>query len=73
MESMATTLLLLPAVYAAMGVVFAVAFMLWGVVRIDSAAKGGSLGFRLMILSGVILLWPVLLMRWLRVVKGGGA
>jgi hypothetical protein len=54
------------AVYAVVGVVFAGAFVTWGVARVDSAAKGASLGFRLLILPGCAALWPLLLGRWMR-------
>lgn len=53
-------------IYAATGVLFAVAFIAFGVRRIDSAAKGSPIAFRLLILPGVAALWPVLLKRWLR-------
>ena len=52
--------------YAAMGCVFAIAFVARGVSRIDGQAAGASLGFRLIILPGVTALWPVLLDRWIR-------
>ena len=52
-------------VYAAAGLVFAIAFVLRGVERIDPAAKGASWGFRLIVLPGVVALWPLLLRRWI--------
>lgn len=52
--------------YVAAGVVFAVAFVTRGVQRIDPAAKGAPLGFRLLILPGCAALWPMLLGRWMR-------
>jgi len=56
------------AAYAVLGTLFAIAFLASGITRVDPAAAGSSLGFRLIILPGVVLLWPVLLGRWL---KGG--
>lgn len=53
------------ALYAAAGAVFAVAFLLLGITRIDNGAKGAGLGFRLLILPGLIALWPLMLIRWL--------
>jgi hypothetical protein len=50
--------------YVAAGAVFAVAFLTWGVSRIDPVARQGTLGFRLIILPGVMALWPVLLFKW---------
>ena len=52
--------------YVAAGVVFAVAFVGWGVQQVDPAAKGAPLGFRLLILPGSAALWPLLLRRWMR-------
>jgi hypothetical protein len=53
--------------YAAVGTVFAIAFVAWGVSHVDTHAEGAGLGFRLMIFPGVAALWPLLLNRWLRV------
>jgi len=52
--------------YAVLGVVFAAAFVTLGVQRVDPAAKGAPLGFRLLILPGCAALWPLLLGRWMR-------
>jgi hypothetical protein len=51
--------------YVAAAVVFAAAFVTWGVQRVDPAAKGAPLGFRLLILPGCAALWPLLLRRWM--------
>ena len=53
------------ALYAAAGAVFAVAFLLLGITRIDNGAKGAGLGFRLLLIPGLIALWPLMLIRWL--------
>ena len=52
-------------IYGVIGLVFAVAFISIGIGRIDSAAKGSPITFRLLILPGIAALWPVLLTRWL--------
>lgn len=57
---------LLTAIYAAIGLLFAVAFVAIGVTSLDPAAKGTSWGFRLIILPGAAALWPWLLARWIR-------
>jgi len=51
--------------YLALGLIFAVPFVLRGVSRIDPVATKGTWGFRLIILPGVVAIWPVLLRRWL--------
>jgi hypothetical protein len=55
--------------YAGLGAAFALAFVTVGVGRVDALARGAGVGFRLAILPGVVALWPLLLVRWLR---GGG-
>ncbi len=52
--------------YLGCGVVFALPFVLVGVGRLDPRAAHGSWGFRLMILPGAALLWPLLALRWAR-------
>ncbi len=48
------------------GLVYALAFVTKGVQRVDPAARGGTWGFRLLILPGAAALWPLLLARWVR-------
>ncbi|MYF95726.1 MAG: hypothetical protein F4210_09500 [Holophagales bacterium] len=61
----AEVVVLLCTVYIACGLVFAPFFAWRGVGRVDPAARSSGLGFRLIILPGVAVLWPVLLRRWL--------
>ncbi len=61
----AATLLILVGVYLLCGLVFAVPFALVGVGKIDPHAAQGTWGFRLAIIPGTILLWPLLAWRWL--------
>ena len=63
---MASWLVTLLGVYAALGIAFAVPFAIRGVGRIDEAAKEGSKGFRVLIVPGVAALWPLFFRRWLR-------
>jgi hypothetical protein len=58
-------LLLLTAIYLICGLVFAVLFVSVGVQRIDSHARQGTWGFRLLIIPGTILLWPWLARLWI--------
>ena len=51
--------------YLALGLLFAMAFVWKGAGRIDPAAGASGFGFRLAILPGSALLWPLLLRRWL--------
>ena len=52
--------------YLAFGLAFAVWFQALGWTRIDASAAGGGIGFRLLITPGLVLLWPLLLMKWWR-------
>lgn len=52
--------------YAAIGLIFAVAFVTVGVSHIDAQARSAPLGFRLLILPGSAALWPLLALRWAR-------
>ncbi|MBK8979927.1 MAG: hypothetical protein IPM29_28855 [Planctomycetes bacterium] len=63
---MLETLLLAVAVYLALGLAFAVPFVIAGAARIDPAARAATVGFRLAIVAGVAVFWPLLLRRWLR-------
>jgi hypothetical protein len=62
-------ILLLPAIYLLCGLVFAIPFVLKGVDRVDEGAHGSSVGFRLIILPGVMIFWPVLFKKWIRANK----
>ena len=65
-EWVATALLLGVAAYATAGAVFAPPFLVRGIHRLDEAAHGSGVAFRLIVAPGVIALWPVLLAAWLR-------
>lgn len=67
---MAELVLLSAAIYAAIGLVVAVAFVWTGVGKVDHAAADAPWSFRLLIMPGVAALWPVMLMKWRRAVGG---
>jgi hypothetical protein len=52
------------AVYAAAGLLFGAWFVWAGVRKLDSQAVGTGVGFRLVILPGVVALWPVVIWKW---------
>ncbi|MEM6630974.1 MAG: hypothetical protein AAF694_14935 [Bacteroidota bacterium] len=52
--------------YFGLGLVFAVAFVLRGILRVDEDAKGTGFAFRLIVFPGAMAFWPVLLVRWLQ-------
>ncbi len=63
---MAETLVFLMMLYAAVGMLFAIPFVSFGVKQIDQASRGTGVGFRIMILPGVTAFWPLFLLRWMR-------
>ena len=54
-------------VYLAIGVVFALWFIAFGITKSDDSAKGTSIGFRMLIFFGAIPFWTLL--AW-RIFKG---
>jgi hypothetical protein len=55
------------ALYAAVGVVTALAFVSFGVTRVQPAPV--SLGARILLLPGAAALWPYVLARWLKALR----
>jgi len=62
----AALLLILMSIYLVCGLVFAAPFSFVGVGKIDPHAAHGTWGFRLLIIPGTILLWPLLASRWFK-------
>lgn len=65
-EALASAVVTLTGAYLACGLLFAGPFVAVGVNRIDAAARHAPLGFRLIIVPGVVLCWPLLAIRWAR-------
>lgn len=57
--------------YAAAGLGVGIAFLLFGLSRTDAAAQG-AYAFRPLLLPGLALLWPLVLLRWIRFTQAGG-
>jgi hypothetical protein len=58
---------MMAALYLLAGLVFAIFFLIKGLEKVDTAAHVSGWGFRLIILPGTIVLWPVLLSKWRKV------
>ena len=61
--AVATILILAGKVYFLVGVVFAVWFAAQGASRLDPGATGSTIGFRLLLIPGAVVLWPYLISR----------
>jgi len=53
--------------YLAVGIVTALAFVIFGVTRVQPAPV--TVGARILILPGAAALWPFVLSRWLRSIR----
>lgn len=69
-EPTAQMLVAILTAYAGLGFLFALAFVTRGVGRVDPLAHVVPWTFRLLIMPGTIVCWPLLLVRW---VNGSGA
>ncbi|MEP7109344.1 MAG: hypothetical protein ABI760_15225 [Ferruginibacter sp.] len=61
----AQLILTLVLVYLLCGFIFIIPFMIKGIVKVDEGTRGSSWGFRLVIAPGIIVLWPLLLKKWM--------
>jgi hypothetical protein len=61
--------LIMAALYLLAGSLFAVFFLTKGIEKLDGTAHGSGWSFRLIILPGTIVLWPVLLKKWIKAKK----
>ncbi|MDY6936319.1 MAG: hypothetical protein SWY16_01530 [Cyanobacteriota bacterium] len=52
--------------YVFAGLVFAVLFVAFGIQRVDPDAQGPNIGFRLVIIPGLCVFWPLFATRWMR-------
>ena len=64
MEGLVSTALLILGIYLLLGLVFAIFFLTKGMQKMDNATKDSGIGFKLVILPGVIALWIYLLFKW---------
>ena len=64
MHPVVASILNVLALYIAAGVVTALAFVTFGVTRVQPAPV--SLGARILILPGAVALWPYVMIRWLK-------
>lgn len=58
------------ALYGWVGLAVAAGFLLFGIDRVDPAARGAH-AFRPLLVPGIVLLWPLVLVRWLVLERRG--
>jgi hypothetical protein len=61
---MIEVVLIIAVIYLTLGVLFVIPFLLKGLTKVDEGAHGGSIGFKIIIIPGVIVFWPVLMKKW---------
>jgi hypothetical protein len=63
---MVEILLIIVAVYLFLGVLFVIPFLMKGLSKVDEGANGSTIGFKIIIIPGVIVFWPALLSKWVK-------
>ena len=53
-------------VYVVVGLIFAIVVQAKGLKKIDPVVEGAGGWFRVITFPGIVLLWPVLLKKWLK-------
>ncbi|MEP3279744.1 MAG: hypothetical protein ABJN26_06970 [Stappiaceae bacterium] len=66
----AETLILLTQIYAVIGMIIAIPFLLFGIDRVEPSARG-TYAFRPLLIPGVILIWPLVIHRWIMLERAG--
>lgn len=66
----AETLVLLSQIYGGIGLLVSVPFLLFGIDRVEPSARG-TYAFRPLLIPGVVLIWPIVLYRWIALERAG--
>lgn len=64
METVVSIFFIILGVYLATGFLFAIVFIFKGIEKVDESAHGATPGFKIIIIPGVMALWPFLLNKW---------
>ncbi|MCG8372898.1 MAG: hypothetical protein MI700_05175, partial [Balneolales bacterium] len=64
MEQTISVILLVWGAYLVIGLVFSIVFISRGLSEVDEGAKGSKLGFKLLIIPGMLIFWPLFAKKW---------
>jgi len=65
-ETILNIILVIITIYLLTGVLFSIVFLSKGIQQVDEGSHETRMGFRLIILPGCIIFWPVLLKKWMK-------
>lgn len=65
MEEVVSTLLLVVGIYLGAGFIFILMFIKSGLRKIDEGAIDTSWKFKLLIIPGLLVFWPIFLKKWM--------
>ena len=60
-------ILIIVLIYLILGVLFVIPFLTKGLTKVDEGAHDGTIGFKIIIIPGVIVFWTVLLSKWIKI------
>ena len=66
METVISIFLITLGIYLLIGVLFAIAFLMKGMTKLDPGTKGSSFFFKVLLFPGLCFLWIFLLPKWLK-------
>jgi hypothetical protein len=67
---MIEVVLIITVIYLTLGALFVIPFLIKGITKVDEGAHGGTIGFKIIIIPGVIVFWPILLKKWIKANAG---
>lgn len=64
MEAFFVKMVFAAELYLISGLIFSVSFIIWGLTSVDSHAKNTGLIFKILIIPGLVVLWPIIVLKW---------
>lgn len=64
MEKVITFILLAVAIYLVLGLLFSLFFLRKGLTKVDASTEGTNWIFKLLILPGLLVFWPLFFYKW---------